>query len=544
VAIRIDASGDYLRRTANLPTSSSFTACCWFYYVNTRSAYAFFIGLEDATSSASQYLLIGFEDTNAFHVAVNSGGAVPYFGSNPATSAWHFMAIRANGTNVKGFHRTLAGTWQTVTSSTAPLFTPAMLTLGNDSWDEWTNCRLAGIKVWDAALTDAEIENEAETLTPQRFENINLWVPGFPGSGERTRDYSGNGRNLTEGGTLTDEDPPPVAWGGRTLFFPFAAGGSTQFATFSATGTGSAAFIKVPTKLFAPVTGTGTPTFSKAPAKIVPTVTANGAASFVKVPTKIIATLIAAGTATFTTVKTKVVTFALVTATGAASFIKAPLKIIALTGTGGASFVKVPTRIISPLTATGSASFLKTPTKIIALSATGAATFTTLKVKLVSFVVTATGSVSFLKTPTKIIALSASGAASFTKVPTKVISPLTATGAATFTTLKVRLVTFALVTATGTATFLKTPQKVFSASATGAPTFVKSVSRLCRIRERRGENVCARHSDGQRGVCQGRVQNICGGEHRRGDLYNADNSVGGCCVTSLYRYRADDRVHG
>ena len=430
MAIRIDASGDYLRRTANLPTTSAFTACCWFYYVSTRSAYAFFISFENAVSSASAGLSIGFDTSNAFFVIVSSGSPAT-FGSNPATSAWHFVALRANGTNVKGFHRTLSGTWQTATTSSAPSFTPAVLAFGNDSYDDWVNCRLAGIKVWDAALSDAEIENEAETLRPQRFANLNLWTPGFSGSGERTRDYSGNGRNLTEGGTLTDEDAPPIAYGARSLWFPFvAAGGSTQFATFSASATGAASFLKVPTKIVA-VAGTGAGTFVKVPTKLFSSVTGTGSASFVKAPAKIIS---------------------LVTATGAASFVKVPLKIFALvTGTGAASFVKVPTKIISTLTATG------------------AATFTTLKVRLVTFaLVTATGTATFLKTPQKVFSASATGAPTFVKSVSKIIS-VSASGSAAF--VKRAAKTFALVTATGSASFIKSALKTFTATANGAVTF-------------------------------------------------------------------------
>lgn len=431
MAIRIDASGDYLRRTANLPTTSAFTACCWFYYVSTRSAYAFFISFENAVSSASAGLSIGFDTSNAFFVIVSSGSPAT-FGSNPATSAWHFVALRANGTNVKGFHRTLSGTWQTATTSSAPSFTPAVLAFGNDSYDDWVNCRLAGIKVWDAALSDAEIENEAETLRPQRFANLNLWTPGFPGSGERTRDYSGNGRNLTEGGTLTDEDAPPIAYGARSLWFPFvAAGGSTQFATFSASATGAASFVKAPTKIIPSVTGTGTGTFVKVPTKLFSSVTGTGSAAFVKTPAKLIS---------------------LVTATGAASFVKVPLKIFALvTGTGAASFVKVPSKLIATLTATG------------------AATFTTLKVRLVTFaLVTATGTATFLKTPQKVFSASATGAPTFVKSVSKIIS-VSANGSAAF--VKSAAKTFALVTATGSAAFVKGALKTFTAASSGAATF-------------------------------------------------------------------------
>lgn len=409
MAIRIDASGDYLRRTANLPSTSAFTATCWFYYVATRSAFAYFLGVDDASSA---YILLGFDNANNLEIAYSSGATENNFAAAPATSAWHFMALRANGTNVKGFHRTLAGTWQTVTSSVTPSFTPTGMYFGSDGFDEWVNCRLAGIKVWDAALTDAEIENEAETLMPQRFANLNLWTPGFPGSGERTRDYSGNGRNLTEGGTLTDEDAPPIAYGARSLWFPFvAAGGSTQFATFSASATGAASFLKVPTKIVA-VAGTG-------------------AGTFVKVPTKLFSSV---------------------------------------TGTGSASFVKAPAKIISLVTATGAASFVKVPLKIFALvTGTGAASFTTLKVRLVTFaMVTATGTASFLKTPQTVFSASATGAASFVKSVSKIIS-VSANGSAAF--VKSAAKTFALVTATGSAAFVKGALKTFTAASSGAATF-------------------------------------------------------------------------
>jgi hypothetical protein len=213
MAVLIGASGDYLKRTANLPTSTAFTMACWFYYAAERSAWAYFMGLEDATSLSTKYNLIGFSNTNAFQIESNGGVS---FATNPATSAWHFMALVGDAVNLTGYHWTAAGVLQTA-SRANQTFTTALMSFGNDGYSEWVNCRLAAMKVWNAALTQAELELEMNSIRPVRFANLNLWAPGYPGATERIRDYSGNGYDLT-GGTLTDEDPPPVPWGANPYF--------------------------------------------------------------------------------------------------------------------------------------------------------------------------------------------------------------------------------------------------------------------------------------------------------------------------------------
>lgn len=71
--------------------------------------------------------------------------------------------------------------------------------------------RVMGFKAWQAALSQAELELEALTLRPQRTADLYRWTPLWPG--DHTTDYSGNGRTWSEAG-LTDEDNPPVGWGG------------------------------------------------------------------------------------------------------------------------------------------------------------------------------------------------------------------------------------------------------------------------------------------------------------------------------------------
>jgi hypothetical protein len=215
MAIRIDASGEYLRRTANLPTTGAWTACCWYYYTGDGYYWASVIALEGSTGN---YQLIQWDGAN---FTVQSTGSNVANLTAPTTGAWYFVALVSNGTNLVAYKRTLAGVWDSQSISAGSSFTPTTLTFGADLGDEYINGRLAGIKVWNAALTAAEIYQEAETLRPQRFANLNLFCPVFPG--ERTKDYSGNGYTLTEGGTPTDEDPPPVGWGARVLATPYVA---------------------------------------------------------------------------------------------------------------------------------------------------------------------------------------------------------------------------------------------------------------------------------------------------------------------------------
>lgn len=218
MSVRIDASGDKLSRTTNLPTNAAYTVAMWWYYVSAPGVGAYFLSVENAATSGTAYHLLGFNAAGSFRIVVNGGST--NFGADPATGAWHFIAMKSDGVNIKAYHRTLAGVWQTATHA-ATTFTNAAIILGANSYNEWVSCRIAVAKVWDAVLTDADIEQEALSILPRRFTSLNSFSPCFPGSGERAKDYSGNGRNWTEGGTLTDEDPPPISWGTGSLWLPF-----------------------------------------------------------------------------------------------------------------------------------------------------------------------------------------------------------------------------------------------------------------------------------------------------------------------------------
>jgi hypothetical protein len=98
---------------------------------------------------------------------------------------------------------------------------------------------MACTKVWDAALTQAELELEMARMLPVRYANLHAWYPMFPGATERLVDYFSAGKTLTAGGTLTDEAGPPIGWGfapQRVSFSTTAAVATRKFQRASVLG--------------------------------------------------------------------------------------------------------------------------------------------------------------------------------------------------------------------------------------------------------------------------------------------------------------------
>ena len=207
MAIRINASGEYLRRTANLPSETAFTLCGWARGTDRGTTYQYW-GLENATSNSTAYQILGWRNNGNFEVAENSGGGVTL--AEPSSEQWFFWAIVGAVDTTSGIVLRLGTDSVLQSVSTNPGdYTPALLSLGNDSYDEYLNMAYAHVKVWDAALTRVELEREIWSARPQRFADLNLWSPLI----SDYKDYSGNGRDWTAAGTPTYEDGPPVSWG-------------------------------------------------------------------------------------------------------------------------------------------------------------------------------------------------------------------------------------------------------------------------------------------------------------------------------------------
>jgi hypothetical protein len=189
--------------------------CGWAKMTRRAGQYQYW-GLENATSNSTGYSLIGYPASGEFEISNTVGGAS--FASSPTDETWFFWAITCSGTaadTFKGYWRYANDTtWKTASRAGAN-FTSAMMQLGNDSYDEYCNACFDNTMVFDAALTQAQLEQIMNFAFPQILESINLWTPHFAGATERLADWiNATARNWTAGGTLSDEDGAPLIWDG------------------------------------------------------------------------------------------------------------------------------------------------------------------------------------------------------------------------------------------------------------------------------------------------------------------------------------------
>lgn len=211
----VDASGEALRRTASIPAYNAFSMCCFYKHIGLQSGYnAPILTEEDATSSPS-YLTI-MKIIGASGLFAMSGSGTSATASMAATvGEWYFVGMTLGSTYMTGYLKRLStGATETMQTATPSSHTAAAWEWGNYGWDEPANGGFAKMCGWDVELTADEMWRESVSIVLRKTASVNVWVPSIgQGSGVRNIDYSGNGRNLTEVGTLTDVDGPPVGWG-------------------------------------------------------------------------------------------------------------------------------------------------------------------------------------------------------------------------------------------------------------------------------------------------------------------------------------------
>lgn len=238
------ASGEHLSRTTNLPSSlRGVTLCGW---VRSTSSPARWHCMLDISANTGAYMYLEAQNNSysyEFWTADNVGGSAGVTLHTATQNAWYFYAMTSNASTgaTTCYVRGLSSTSFTKVSGTYAMaaIAPTRMFLGNSVWtDEGFYGDISTVKLYAAELTEAELWLESENRVPIRTVNLNGWYPIL--AGERTRDYSGNGYNLTETGTPTDDIDPPITWAGRRLSYYVAAGGSPVTLTpYSLGGWGS-----------------------------------------------------------------------------------------------------------------------------------------------------------------------------------------------------------------------------------------------------------------------------------------------------------------
>lgn len=239
MAVRLDAAGDYLQRTANLPTTTAFTVCGWSRVVTDQGALVYQPIAVNLNGSFDAWYLYWSNGTFSSQMRVgcavggveSSGTAL---GSRPAAGTDFFWYIKCSGTGAglleAGWRPADSNTFVTATATmSASVGTLNDLRLGNVIATYYMDGRFWAAKCWDRALTAAELLIESYYAQPMFPASVNFWWP-LPNT-SNTNDISGNGRNATVGGTLATEDGVWGQWQpSPQIIFPAASGISGTFA--------------------------------------------------------------------------------------------------------------------------------------------------------------------------------------------------------------------------------------------------------------------------------------------------------------------------
>lgn len=222
-------------------TSCALSACGWC-TGNTAVRAPFGI----SNGSSLQFELLRRSATNDLNAFGYSAG--PFFTNlalPSSSSEWWFWALSISGTASGNAHLyvwTSSGGWTSSASSAAlqAVSSPSVITWGNGpvqvGAEMWVGKTL-GLKVWNAVLSESELQAERLTLLPKRQSGLTHAVPGVGDSSSAAlRDIAGNTWSLT--GTITyDADLPAGVSYGAILSLPgvqsITASGATPKVTLA-----------------------------------------------------------------------------------------------------------------------------------------------------------------------------------------------------------------------------------------------------------------------------------------------------------------------
>lgn len=221
MSVVFGGSGDsYVNRTTNLPATSAFTWMAWVMPTTVAAGDRIFFAFGVVTGAFADYELFISTAT----LAIWNGGSQAN-GSTVAANVWRHIAITVSGTSGSNVKVYLDGVLNI--THTAATITNTTMRYGSNGATEPFVGRMQGIKVFGAALAQADIQQEMWSQLPQRTANLNDWRP-FLASGALT-DFAGAANSSTTTGTISSADGPPVAWRGRKrriVYIPAAGGGT------------------------------------------------------------------------------------------------------------------------------------------------------------------------------------------------------------------------------------------------------------------------------------------------------------------------------
>ncbi len=217
--IRADADGDELLRTASAPSGSGeVTVMVWAQRVDDGGNWEAFA---DLSQNSSNYWYMGCDNNpNAPQTMwIDRGGTenTIVLGDLGSDTGWYCNVMMKDTSDVYRYWVRAPGdtSWTTgsVTNANGSHTISQVKLFDNIFNNEWWDGSLVALKIWERAMSEDEAFAESMQNVPISVESLWGWYPLGNVIADSGIDYSGNGRDLTEAGSLVvDNDGPPIIW--------------------------------------------------------------------------------------------------------------------------------------------------------------------------------------------------------------------------------------------------------------------------------------------------------------------------------------------
>lgn len=211
MAILLGANSGLRRSTSTIDINQPYTAMVRIFLPSGTLTEGYMLSFWDSSFSSQDTAYLGFDSTNyrlvlATEINANFTSAN---GSILSRNSWlHIALVRESSTIVRAVLNGVTDATITANVSTRPN-SGNLQYLGclfaNPTATESFRYDLSDYYLYDAALSNAEIANQMHFAYPLRTANLREWLPLNPNS-TRNKDYSGNARDYTELGTVTNTE--------------------------------------------------------------------------------------------------------------------------------------------------------------------------------------------------------------------------------------------------------------------------------------------------------------------------------------------------
>jgi hypothetical protein len=171
VAFQFTTLNTRLSASTGVPAARIWTATCWVYLTGDRNDYSNAFAISDGTN----YISAGFGLSGTIRYCGWEGGDLVATTNavNAAEGSWTRLAVVCDGTIVKLYWGDETGDLYTRSATGTPPTTPSVVYVGADQWTtSYLNGRVAGFKLWQAALSETEVAAEFTQYAPVRTTNL------------------------------------------------------------------------------------------------------------------------------------------------------------------------------------------------------------------------------------------------------------------------------------------------------------------------------------------------------------------------------------